>query len=247
MTNIPKNAERRLQENLRKYQTVVKRAIDNDVNERDTVLIVTSMLDYLMGFDKFEEITSEMAIRKTYCDLAIRIDHKVKLIIEVKSVGSELRDTFVRQAVNYGANAGVDWVVLTNGHEFKLYKVIFSKPIDHRLIHEFNLLDLSVRKKDDLEKLYYLTRESIMRKSLDDLAVQKKTLCKYFIAQAVQSNEIVNSVRRVLQRSAPGTRITNEEIHKILINDVLKRDVVESDKAKEASKRLVQLDQYTKN
>ena len=247
MVTLTKNVENRFQEHLKKYQGVVKRAIDNDINERDTVKIVTSMLSYLMGYDKFEEITSELAIRKTFCDLAIRIDHKVKLIIEVKSVGTELKDNFVRQAVNYGANAGVDYVVLTNGHEFRLYKVVFSKPIDHRLIYEFNLLDLNGRKQADLEKLYYLTRESIIRKSLDNLAVQKTTLCKYFIAQTVQSNEIVNCIRRVMQRSAPGTRITNEEIAKILANDVLKREVVESDKAKDAKKRIVQLSEFSKN
>ena len=35
--------------------------------------------------------------------------------------GLALKDDYVRQAVDYGANAGIDFVVLTNSIKWKVY------------------------------------------------------------------------------------------------------------------------------
>ena len=40
-----------------------------------------------IGFDKYSEITSEYVIRSTYVDLAIKLDGKLALLIEVKAIG----------------------------------------------------------------------------------------------------------------------------------------------------------------
>jgi predicted type IV restriction endonuclease len=85
------------------------------VNESDTVIIVTDMLCYVFGYDKYSEITSEFAVKGTYCDLATKIDGKVECLIEVKAAGLDLKENHTKQAVDYAANMGVDWVVLTNG------------------------------------------------------------------------------------------------------------------------------------
>jgi hypothetical protein len=40
------------------------------------------MLAGVFGYDKYSEVTSEFAIRGTYCDLAIKIDGALKTLIE---------------------------------------------------------------------------------------------------------------------------------------------------------------------
>ena len=40
-----------------------------DVNESDTVIIITDMFYYVFGYDKYSDLTGEVAIRGTYCDL----------------------------------------------------------------------------------------------------------------------------------------------------------------------------------
>lgn len=62
---------------------------------------------------------SEHAIRGTYCDLAVRIDGKLAFLLEVKAVGLDLKDQHVKQSVDYAANQGCEWVVLTNGIEWR--------------------------------------------------------------------------------------------------------------------------------
>ena len=72
------------------------------------------MLADVFGFDKYSEITSEYVIRSTYVDLAIKLDGKTQMLIEVKAIGLDLKDTYVKQAVDYAANQGIEWVVSTN-------------------------------------------------------------------------------------------------------------------------------------
>ena len=123
MVKIPKKVLERLIKEIGKYQRVLQTAKDRDVNESDTVTIITDMLAGIFGFDKYTEITSEQAIRGTYCDLAVKLDGKIKYLIEVKAIGLNLKENHLRQAVGYGANHGIPWVVLTNGIDWQIYKI----------------------------------------------------------------------------------------------------------------------------
>jgi len=112
---IPNKAAERIKSELKRFQPIVQAAKTRDVNESDTVVIVTDLLQYIFGYDKYNEITSEHMIRGTYCDLAVKIDGTLAFLLEVKSIGTELKDGHVKQAVDYAANQGVDWVGLTKG------------------------------------------------------------------------------------------------------------------------------------
>ena len=151
MATIPVKVQNRFQEGLKKYKRILTKAQSQDINESDTVTIITDVLQDIFGYDKYSEITSEFAIKKTFCDLAIKIDDDVKMLIEVKSAGLNLKDTHLKQAVDYGANSGIDWVILTNGVIWKVYKIIFSKPIDHELVYEFDITQLNTRKQEDMD------------------------------------------------------------------------------------------------
>ena len=70
------------------------------------------MLAAVFGYDKYSEVTSEFSIRGTYCDLATKLDGVVQTLIEVKAVGYDLKEAHTKQAIDYAANQGVDWVLL---------------------------------------------------------------------------------------------------------------------------------------
>ena len=82
----------------------------------------------------------------------MKLDAKLTMLIEVKAIGSELKDAHVKQAVDYASNQGCEWVVLTNAIEWRLYKVLFRKPIDKQEIAHFDLLTAKPKDDDDLEK-----------------------------------------------------------------------------------------------
>ena len=144
MITVPAKVKDRIAAGLKKYQPILTIARDQDINESDTVTILMDVLADFFGYNKYTEITSEYAIKHTYCDLAIKLDNTPRILIEVKAAGLDLKAQHIKQAVDYGSNSGIDWVVLTNGVQWKIYKIIFSKPIDTELVYEFDLTAMSV-------------------------------------------------------------------------------------------------------
>jgi hypothetical protein len=223
---------------IKKFQPILTSAKARDVNEPDTVRIVTDMLAEVFGYDKFSEITAEHAIRGTFCDLAIKLDGAIQLLIEAKAIGLELKDSHVKQAVDYAANQGVDWVILTNGIIWRIYKVTYGKPIDHELVYEFDFLAFDAKKRDQLELLFVLTREGWVKSLLSELQEQRQALSKFVIAGIALTDPIVDAMRRELRRVWPDVKIQAEQIQQVLLAEVLKREVVEGERADEARKKI---------
>ena len=185
MRQVPTKVADRLIAGLKRFQPVLQDARARDVNESDTVIVVTDLLSELFGYEKYAELTSELAIRSTYCDLATKIHGKVQSLIEVKAIGSDLKDNHTRQATDYAANEGVEWVVLTNGVVWRVYRVLFSKPVDHEVVIEIDLLALNPRNSEDIAKLYLLAREGWAKSALDEFDSQRQALSRFCIAATI--------------------------------------------------------------
>lgn len=238
MASIPKKIEDRIKVGIKKYQPILLSAKSRDVGEADTVTIIIDMLSEVFGYDKYSEITSEYAIRGTYCDLALKLNGKLSTLIEVKAVGIGLKDLHVKQAVDYGANQGVDWVMLTNGLDWQVYKLSFSKPIEKELVVSFNLEEVNSRSEKDIESLYLICKEGWQRSALADYHIQKQALSRFFMGALLQSDLILTAIRKELKKVSPDVKIANDEIRDVLVNEVIKREVLEGDKAIDATKKI---------
>lgn len=233
---IPKKVAERLIAGIKRYQPILESARTRDVGETDTVTIIKDMLADVFGYDKYAELTSEYAIRGTYCDLAIKLDGKLTTLIEVKAVGIDLKDAHVKQAVDYAANQGVDWVLLTTGIRWCVYHVYFTKPIQHELLVDIDFSKLNPRSEEDLDLLYLWCKEGWQRSALGEFHAQKQALSKFFLGAVVLSDPTLDVIRRELRRISPDIKITTDQIKTALTNEVLKREVVEGEKAEEARK-----------
>jgi len=238
MAQVPSKVATRISAAIKRFQPIINSAKARDANESDTVIIITDMLSEVFGYDKYSEITSECSIRGTWCDLAIKTDGRFEYLIEVKAIGSELKDSHTKQAIDYSANKGTDWVILTNAEIWRIYKVTFSKPINSELIVEINFLGLNPKKSNDIELLYNLTREGLMKSALGEFHTQQQALSRFFMGALVVSTPVLETIRRELRRITPDVRIDLEHIKAVLVNEVLKREVVESEKAEEARKKI---------
>jgi len=238
MTTIPTKVQTRLIAGLKKFQAIVNNAKAKDINESDTVVIITDMLSELFGYDKYSEITSEQAIKKTFCDLAIKIDNKIRFIIEVKAAALDLKEDHIRQAVDYGSNSGVEWVLLTNGNEWKVFKIIFGKPVSNELVYDFTFTQLNPKKENDIELLYYVCKESFGKSLLEDFHIQKQIMSRFFLGQIILTEPIIDSIRKLLRKVAPDVKVNTEEIKTIIEQEVLKREVIEGKSAEESKKKI---------
>lgn len=238
MATIPKKVIERLVAGIKRYQPILAAAKDRDVGETDTVTIVKDMLADVFGYDKYTELTSEFAIRGTYCDLAIKLDGKLSTLIEVKAIGIDLKESHVKQAVDYAANQGVDWVLLTNGVRWCVYHVFFTRPINQELVVDIEFAKLSPKSDRDLETLYLWCKEGWQRSALGEFHSQKQALSRFFLGAMILSDTVLDVVRRELRRVSPDVRIDVDQIRTVLENEVLKREVMEGDKADEARKKI---------
>ncbi len=235
---IPKKAHDRLIAGLKKYQPIVGKLRERDISEADTVTVIKDMLTDIFGYDKYTELTSEQQIRGTFCDLAIKVEGKIYYLAEVKSAGTTLNDNHLRQAINYGAHQGIEWIILSNAIEWKIFRIKFGQPIDYEEVFSFDMCKLSARSNDDLAMIYMLCRESISSDALTEFHRQAQIVNRYVISELIQSDAVVSTLRRELRRLFDGVRATDEDLRIILTSDVLKRDTIDGDPPK-AAKSLV--------
>jgi predicted acetyltransferase len=232
---IPKKVQTRIRASLRKYRGVLADARKADRSEQDTVTVVTDMLADVFGYDKYSEITGEYCIRGTYCDLAVRIGGKVRFLIEVKAIGKDLKDNHLRQATDYAAKEGIEWVVLTNGAEWQAYRMIFEQPVryDHVFTMDF------VTGGDDLgEMIYMLSREGIAKDAIVEYHEQRQVLNAYHLAALMLSDTVLAVLRRELRRIAPGMKISMDDVKDELVSEVIKRSILDSNEIKDAARRI---------
>jgi hypothetical protein len=238
MPPVPAKVQTRLVAGIKRYLPILQSAKSRDVNESDTVTIITDMLADIFGYDKYYEITSEYVIRNSFVDLAIKLDGKAQILIEVKAIGLDLKETFVKQAVDYGANLGIEWVVLTNGVTWQIYKVSFGKPIGADLVLQIDFMNLNHKSTNDIENLYLLTKEGLGKSVLGDYHTQRQALSRFFIGAVILSDPVLDVTRRELRKLSPDVKIDNEQIKEVLIQEIIKREVMEGDKAEEAQRKI---------
>ncbi|HEX9798643.1 MAG TPA: restriction endonuclease subunit R [Thermoanaerobaculia bacterium] len=238
MAKVPARVAARITSALKRFQPILAAAKARDVNESDTVVVVTDLLQEVFGYDKYADITSEHMIRSTFCDLAIKVASELQVLLEVKAIGLDLKDQHVKQAVDYAANQGAEWVGLTNGVQWRVYKVIFGKPLQQELVVEFDLLAMNPKDAHDVEMLSLLAKESWTKAKLGEYASLRQALSRFFLGAVVLSEPVLEVVRRELRRLNPDVRIGVDEIASALRSEVLKRDVIEGESAELARRQV---------
>jgi hypothetical protein len=158
-----------------------------DLDESGTRLMVNDVLEDVLGYKSLDEIRTEYMIKGTYADYVIQIGGARHFLVEVKALGLQLSDKHLRQAVNYAANEGIEWAVLTNGRVFQLYKIIFGQPIENKLVFEIDLSNPDTAKQS-AEWLQYLHRDSVTKKGLNQLwnnfiAIEKSTIASLLLTK----------------------------------------------------------------
>ncbi|MGO8683098.1 MAG: DUF5655 domain-containing protein [Thermoleophilia bacterium] len=217
-------AKERIKRSLRKFKPIAAKARSNTVNEADTRLLVSAILNETLGWDPFTDLTSEHLIKGQYCDFAIKQQTGLFAIVEVKAVAIQLSPKHLYQAVSYAANEGVDWVVLTNGADWQVYRVVFAKPVNQDLVFEISLLDEEMSPTKKAELLYLLSSEAQRTNELDAYYEKKAALCGTNIAKALLDQKVLNALRLEMRRRH-GHNVSPQELATMLVSEVFRPDV----------------------
>ncbi len=182
-----------------------------DLDESGTRIMINTFLTTILGYQELEEIKTEYMIKGTYADYIVQIAGKRHFLVEVKAYSIDLSDKHLRQAINYGANEGIDWAILTNGRQFQLYKIVFGKPISEKLIFEIDFSADDFSPKEALEHFVYLHRDAVVKKSPADLWSRYSALEPLNIAGLLFSPQVVDFLKKEL-KAKYDSRFDDDEI-----------------------------------
>ena len=238
MFNVPKKLIDRASNSLRNYQKIAESHRSRDVSEADTVTLVKDILADVFGYDKYSELTSEQQIRGTFCDLAVKIDGKIRYLIEVKAAGVTLNDNHIRQAINYAVHQGVEWVILTNAVCWRLYRIKFAQPVDAEEVVSIDFLALGTKSEEDQRRIFLFSREGLATNAMNLYHQHASILNPYTVAQVLMQEPTVSALRREIRKLFPDIKVSVEELTAMLQRGVLKREVQEGESVSAAAARV---------
>ena len=211
---LDKEVRKALLDARKKIEAVAKA----DGNETETRKNVNYIFGTVMGYDIFNHISSEYAISSAgdtlHCDIAVKIDRDEAsapaLLVELKRVNIDLTSKHLRQAASYAIDVGCEWVLLTNGKEWKLYHIAFGKPPQTILIDSWNLII------DDpvalVEKFALIGYKNIKKGGLARLwEIKSNVLTPQNLLKIILSEQSLTSIRRDLKK-AKDVAVSPEEI-----------------------------------
>lgn len=238
MNKLPKKFVERAASTLKKYQRIALAQQKADVAEADTVTLIKDVLADVFGYDKYDELTAEHQIKSTFCDLAIKIGGQLRLLIEVKSAGSTLSDNHLRQVIDYGAHQGIHWVILTNAIEWRLVRIYVANQISHEEVCRIAFADLNPKNEDHLQAMFLFAKEGLTTDAMDTFHQHSQLFNKFTVSAIMRTEPVISVVRREIRRLFPDIRVGNENLALLIENEVIKRETIEGEKAKEAATRI---------
>jgi predicted type IV restriction endonuclease len=217
------DSRERLKVGIRKFSKPLADFIARDVNEADTRFLVTDFLCEALGYDKFADLTAEFAIKGDFADYGLRVDKQLVALIEVKRVTTKLVEKHLRQVEQYGANEGLEWLMLTNGAQWQVYHLETALPLTVELVFEVDLLGPETPAKK-VDRLFAVTREGMKHKVIDEVWKAKKATSPKAIARVLTSPAVVTAVRQELRRQTSYSATDAEVLG--LIRATLRADCV---------------------
>jgi predicted type IV restriction endonuclease len=213
----------RLRFAIRQFAKPLADLVARDANEGDTRLLVTDMLCEALGWDKYTDLTTEYQVKGEFADYGVRLDQQLRAFIEVKRCTTKLTVRHLRQVEMYAVNEGVEWLILTNGGSWQVYRLIPGLPVTIDLVLDVDLLDTTtVAKKADA--LFYLTKESFKRYQIDEVWETAAATSPKSLAKAVLADASLEAIRKELRRRT-GRNIDTADLGRLLRESVISAEL----------------------
>ena len=160
-----------LAETLAEVRRRIAACDGKDMNEQNTKAALIDPVLLALGWDvgNLEEVTQEYK-RKSLdkpVDYAMLLLRMPRLFVEAKALGQSLdAPKWANQIMGYAAVAGVKWVVLTNGDDYRIYNSCVAVPIEQKL---FRSVKISDENSPTERTLGLLTKDGIRENEIEVL------------------------------------------------------------------------------
>jgi hypothetical protein len=210
-----------LRTEIRNFSRSLTDLIASGADEDKTRYLVTEFLREGLGFDVYEDLTVEGESAAAH---GVRVDRQLVAFIEVKRCTQKLNMRHLCEVQMYAVNEGVEWIILTNGQVWQAYHLTGGLPIIIDRVLEVDLLgDGSAGQKAD--GLFYLSKEALRRRLLDDLWKTKAATTPRSLSEILLSDALLDALRKELRRQT-GYNGDIVDLARIIRADVIRADAL---------------------
>jgi len=143
------------------------------MSEFDTISTLVEPLLEALGWNTRDpdEVQRGHTIRvggKTeYVDIALKVNNRPVMFVEAKSIDTDLRADLAEQPIKYANMGGVNWCILTNGKEWRLYNAFWRiRGVEQKMFFKLLVSEF----KENMEKLQLLSKGNMLSGKLDEEA-----------------------------------------------------------------------------
>lgn len=160
-----------LSKTIAEVRSRIERGSKRKLNEQNTKATLIEPVLRALGWniEDVDEVQREFRLKKSDkpVDYGLLMMRTPRLFVEAKALGENLDDRrWSNQIMGYAAVAGVKWIVLTDGNEYRIYNSHAPVGVDEKLFRTVRLMD------DDplvVETLELLARDRIAENRIDVL------------------------------------------------------------------------------
>jgi predicted type IV restriction endonuclease len=202
---VPKweqTAKLRVAAGLKKLTKPTMMLKEKDAVEADTRHLVTDILCDVLGFDKYENLTAEFAVKGDFADYGVRIDKQLQAFIEVKRISQKLSASHLRQVESYALKEGVQWAILTNAQVWQAYHVmpVKGQQSEVTLVFEVDILDENVKTSLKTDLMFLLSIEGLSKGRLAEYLSAQNAVSPKTLKPILLSNDVLATVRKEIKR-----------------------------------------------
>jgi predicted type IV restriction endonuclease len=175
---------------------------EKDALEADTRHLVTDILVDALGYDKYENLTAEFAVKGDFADYGIRIDKQLEAFIEVKRISQKLSPSHLRQVESYALKEGVQWAILTNAQVWQAYHVtpVKGQQSEVTLIFEVDILDETLKPSAKTELLFLISKEGLSKGRLAEYLSAQNAVSPKTLKPILLSEDVLVAVRKEIKK-----------------------------------------------
>ncbi len=229
-------AKERIKKGLKRMSNIIDRGLNDKYKEADTRTIVSDVLTEYLGWDKYDNITAEQMIGSRYADYVVKKETEPVFVVEVKQIGMKLKETHLNQARQYAVDEGIDWIILTNGDDWQVYRTTLEGKIPvTKLVFTIQISDKDMKPAQKTELLYLLSEEANRKNEIEDYYWHRVALSGENLADHLLTDEVINKLRISLKNST-GQKLENSEIAHALVEQLFQPSKVTEEHKKAITK-----------
>ncbi|MGD9633300.1 MAG: type I restriction enzyme HsdR N-terminal domain-containing protein [Pirellulales bacterium] len=191
------------------------------LSEERIRLWCVDVLRTALGY-KDADLDYEVSATNKKIDIAVKHDNDVIMVIECKK-RETLKEVDRQQALNYAMSRSASWAVVTNGRTWELLRVIPVKGQNPECVSVFSiaLLDEDGLSPYDVERMYLLTKKSLLRGETETEFHLAQCFDKNRLVSAMFTDRVVSGIRRSLidaykKEFKQRVKITDDDVYEEL-------------------------------